>query len=87
MPSRVVEGDRSDDFPSALIAALLAKSPLELLSIEESLFLTCLRGLSRKVLEGDLDGVMDGLSDSGTGARAGLETEIAFLGLSDSRPA
>ena len=57
---------------------------MELFRIEESLFFTCFSGLSRKFREGDLDGVADGRPDSGTVARAGFETEMAFLGLSKS---
>jgi hypothetical protein len=42
--------------PSALKAALLAIRPLDVLRIDDILFLRCFKGLSRKSLEGDLDG-------------------------------
>ena len=51
------DGESIDDFPSALIAALLANNPLELFKIDESLLLTCFRGLSRNSRDGESDGV------------------------------
>ena len=51
--SVAVEGEENV-FPSALIAALLARNPLELFKMEENLFLTCFKGLSRPNREGDL---------------------------------
>ena len=50
------EGESRDDLLSALNAALLAIRPLDVLRIEDILFLRCFKGLSRKSLEGDLEG-------------------------------
>jgi hypothetical protein len=47
--------------------------------MEDNLFLTCFSGLSRKLREGDLEGVPCP-SVSETVASVGLETEIPFLG-------
>jgi hypothetical protein len=77
-PSFVVEGDCSnDDLLSALSAAPLAIKPLELFNRDDSLFLTCLSGLSRKLRVGDLGG--EAKSSSATLASAGFETEMVFF--------
>jgi hypothetical protein len=55
----------------ALAAALLAKSPLDVFSIDESLSLAAFNGLSRMLLAGDLGG--------DTSPVAGFDTEIGRL--------
>ncbi len=80
-PSFVVEGESNEDFPSALIAALLARRPLELFKMEDSLFLTCFNGLSLKFRDGDLEMGVDVLSSSETVAKVGFETDMPFLWL------
>jgi len=82
MPSLAVDGDMRLAFPSALRAALLASKPLEVFRMDESLFFTCLRGLSRRLREGDFGG-LSSTPSSATGFRVGFETEIVFLGVAE----